>query len=189
MNPIQEYFANILADKTGKFVITDKGENKTYYGRKTYDGDWDVNSFEVLTGRASDPQYQEVLNQELANRRNNRYGITPLGVFPLTKKPNYYGSPGYKIDNSSYNPKVTAAYHTVYDPANRLTLFDNKDLEDNYVSSGCINCRKPNLEALIDFVGDYGLSATIDSRISLEENKKWTKKNSPKYKNWLENYK
>jgi hypothetical protein len=189
MNPIQEYYANLLYDQYGKFVVTDKGENKTFYGTKTKDGDWDVNSFEVLTGRASDPRYQQVLKEELAQRRNDQYGITPIGVFPLSKKPNYYGSPGFKVEGSTLNPKVTVAYHTVFNPEKRLSLFENEDLADNYVSSGCINCKKPNLEALINFVGQNGLSATIDSRLPLDKNIEWTKKNTPKYKKWLDNYK
>jgi hypothetical protein len=189
MNPIQEYYANLLYDQYGKFVITDKGENKTFYGTKTKDGDWDVNSFEVLTGRASDPRYQQVLKEELAQRRNDKYGITPIGVFPLSKKPNYYGSPGFKVEGSTLNPKVTVAYHTVFNPEKRLSLFENEDLADNYASSGCINCKKPNLEALINFVGQNGLSATIDSRLPLDKNIEWTKKNTPKYKKWLDNYK
>jgi hypothetical protein len=189
MNPIQEYYANLLYDQYGKFVVTDKGENKTFYGTKTKDGDWDVNSFEVLTGRASDPRYQQVLKEELAQRRNDKYGITPIGVFPLSKKPNYYGSPGFKAEGSSLNPKVTVAYHTVFNPEKRLSLFENEDLADNYASSGCINCKKPNLEALINFVGQNGLSATIDSRLPLDKNIEWTKKNTPKYKKWLDNYK
>ena len=184
-NPVQQYYANQMYDRYGKVVMTDKANNRTYYGTKKPDGAWDINEFEVLTGKQSDPKRQEVnpyTLSELDERPGDR--ITPIGVFPLQYSSNTYGVPGYGIVGSSSNPKITGAYHVTFEGADDMTrkyLYNNKSAKDNYRSYGCINCEKPSIENLVRFVGtdNDDFTTIIDSRLKQEEIDEWMKKNTP----------
>jgi hypothetical protein len=103
--------------------------------------------------------------------------VTPLGVWNLNYDPDIYGMPGYTLGDMLH------AYHVTYkgpqDP-NRSALFNNNNLEDNYRSYGCINCEKPSMESLLNFVGKNGVSTIIDSRLNIDDNFKYMTKNTPK---------
>lgn len=185
-NPTQEYFANQMYNRYGKVVMTDKANNRTYYGTKKPNGEWDINEFEVLTGRQSDPSRQErngYTVPELDKRPGDR--VTPIGVYPLQYVKDIYGTPGYYLTGSSLKPNVFDAYHVTFEDQNDMTrkfLYNNKNAKDNYKSYGCINCEKPSLENLIKFVGtdNDDFSTIIDSRLTQEEIDEWMKKNTPK---------
>jgi hypothetical protein len=166
-----------MSNKQGKIVLTDKGTNRTYYGRKRPNGTWDINSFEVLT--AKNPKGNAVNNltvDQLETRPEKR--VTPIGAFPLSYNPDIYGMPGYNMNGSG-----NVAYHVTYkaaDDPNRAALYANGNNEDNYRSFGCVNCQKPSIEHMIEFLGkDPKISAyIINSNLSPEENKEWFVKNS-----------
>jgi hypothetical protein len=175
LNPTQEHFANEMYKRYGKVVLTDKGTNETIYGTKKQDGTWDLNKFEVLTGVNSLGQTIGRLSAE--DIKEDKDKVTPLGVWNLNYDPDIYGMPGYTLGDMLH------AYHVTYkgpeDP-NRSALFNNNNLEDNYRSYGCINCEKPSMESLLNFVGKNGVSTIIDSRLNVDDNFKYMTKNTPK---------
>lgn len=183
--PTQEYYANEMYKKYGKVVLTDKANNRTYYGTKKPDGTWDINEFEVLTGKQGNKKRQEIGGLSLAElEANPEQKITPIGVFPLTYQKNIYGFPGYFMEGSTKDTRKTViAYHDTYVAPNdtkRSTYYNNNNPYDNYASYGCVNCERPSLENLIKFVGKSGMTAIIDSRLSPSEISNWMYKNTPK---------
>ena len=166
--------------RQGKVLLTDKGNNLTYYGTKKPDGSWDVNSFEVLSGRnPNDNAVNGLTVAQLENLPDKR--VTPIGIFPLKYNKNIYGMPGYDLTGSG-----NIAYHTTYvgaDDPNRAALYANNNNEDNYRSFGCINCQKPSMEHLLQFVGNDPHVSTyvVNSNLSEAENRSWFNANTPKY--------
>lgn len=173
LNATQQYYADQMFAKYGKVIMTDKANNKTYYGTKKSDGTWDMNEFEVLTGKASKKQGLTGLTvDQLDNRPGDR--ATPIGVFKLTKRTPYNESLQLGDTNVYYHETYVGA-----DDPNRAKLFNNNNNEDNYRSYGCINCQRPSIDQLKKFAGDNSFGMVIDSRITPEENSKWMQKNTP----------
>ena len=174
--------------RQGKVLLTDKGTNMTYYGTKKPDGSWDVNSFEVLTG-ANVNQNNVITRPNEELRDNFNLKGTPLGIFPLGYDANLYGMPGYRLLGSAVgdHSKVgDAAYHVTYagpHDKGRAALYNNNNAQDNYRSNACINCQKPSMEHLMEFVGKTPNIQTyiVNSGLSEAENRKWFSKNTPKY--------
>jgi hypothetical protein len=196
LNPVQQYYADKMYKKYGKVIITDKGTNRTFYGRKKEDGTWDINSFEVLTGQ--NPKFNEISGlsvDELDDFKDKRG--TPIGLFNLQQDPDIYGYPGLNLDGTG-----NIAYHITYkgkDDPYRSRLYNNNNIQDNYRSYGCINCEKPSLENLLKFVSPEDKALIINSTLGYKNNADWIKKNSPElydelFKekggqvNWLEKY-
>ena len=196
LNPVQQYYADKMYKKYGKVIITDKGTNRTFYGRKKADGTWDINSFEVLTGQ--NPNFNEISGlsvDELDDFKSKRG--TPIGLFNLQQDPDIYGYPGLNLDGTG-----NIAYHITYkgkDDLYRSRLYNNNNIQDNYRSYGCINCEKPSLENLLKFVSPEDKALIINSTLGYKNNADWIKKNSPElyeelFKenggqvNWLEKY-
>lgn len=193
LNPVQKFYADRMYEKYGKVILTDKANNRTIYGTKKDDGTWDLNSFEVLTGQ--NPNFNNISGlsvNDLAKFKDKRG--TPIGLFNLKYDDNLYGYPGLRLDGSG-----NIAYHITYkgpDDLYRSALYNNNNPQDNYRSYGCINCEKPSLQALLNFVKPEDKALIINSNLGFQNNKNWIKKNSPKLYNdlfkdggWLNKYK
>jgi hypothetical protein len=197
LNPVQQFYADRMYKKYGKVILTDKANNRTIYGVKKPDGTWDLNSFEVLTGQATNFNEISGLSVDDLKKFRNKRG-TPIGVFPLTNDDNIYGYPGLRLDGSG-----NIAYHITYkgpDDLYRSALYNNNNLQDNYRSYGCINCEKPSLEKLLKFAKPNDKALIINSNLGFKNNENWIKKNTPDLYNdlfkkeggqtsWLNKYK
>jgi hypothetical protein len=197
LNPVQQFYADRMYKKYGKVILTDKANNRTIYGVKKPDGTWDLNSFEVLTGQATNFNEISGLSVDDLEKFRNKRG-TPIGVFPLTSDDNIYGYPGLRLDGSG-----NIAYHITYkgpDDLYRSALYNNNNLQDNYRSYGCINCEKPSLEKLLKFAKPNDKALIINSNLGFKNNENWIKKNTPDLYNdlfkkeggqtsWLNKYK
>jgi hypothetical protein len=197
LNPVQQFYADRMYKKYGKVILTDKANNRTIYGVKKPDGTWDLNSFEVLTGQATNFNEISGLSVDDLEKFRNKRG-TPIGVFPLTSDDNIYGYPGLRLDGSG-----NIAYHITYkgpDDLYRSALYNNNNLQDNYRSYGCINCEKPSLEKLLKFAKPNDKALIINSNLGFKNNENWIKKNTPNLYNdlfkkeggqtsWLNKYK
>ena len=174
---VDYYIDQIIKSGGKKILITDKGTKKTYYGTPG-----NIKSFDVLTGKNDDPKavYGSDLTVEqidaLKGKAADVNKITPLGKFKLTKTDNTYGAPGLRMGNSPY------LYHTVYpgELKQRMAAINSPNAADNNMSYGCINCKKPDIQALTNMfsTGDEGY--TIDSRLPISEIEKAIKNNKIK---------
>ena len=192
LNDIQEYYAKKQYEKYGKVLLTDKANNTTYIGGKR-GNDWDLEKFEVLTGVAGTNPSDEIKNREATMadlEKNPKLRVTPVGTFPLEYHNDIYGMPGYWMLGSEsgdkYSPGVAAIHQTYKGPDDlyRDKLYNNGNNEDNYRSFGCINCQKPNMQKIIDFVGrnknNEMASVVIDSRLNPKDIYKYSAVNSRK---------
>lgn len=194
LNPTIEFYANEMYKKYGKVVITDNATNTTYFGGKDASGHWKLSQMEVLTGKGGSntqnykQNYKPRTLEELG--KNNTNKITPIGVWHLKKAADLYGMPGLSFADdkwtSSLNGKVAMpAYHVTYKGSlesgvDRSKFYGNTNKKDNYASYGCVNCQKPDLQKLLNFVGNSGIGMVIDTRLSPEENTKYMSQNTPK---------
>lgn len=183
-NDKQLYFAKQAAlANDGRFVLTDKATNRTFYGTYNSKTDkFDVNGFEVLTGSNKnsdiDPHITATQMNELEKQGKNinPYKVTPVGFYPL-KKGEYYGYTGYGIGESG------TAYHKTYvgnDDGQRPYLYNNNNKQDNYRTWGCVNCQKPSIDNLTKFIGNTPINALIlNSGKSFKENANTIRTNTP----------
>lgn len=216
-DPVVKAYLEQSLGNNDKVLITDRGTNTTYYGSMDPNGKWNINQFEVLTGAGGVDPYNNVQPWKfpLSDREQNKdLKVTAVGSYPLQYMDDMYGMPGYAIIDPYEGVNGFNAYHTTYvgeDDPNRAALYANNNNEDNYRSYGCINCQKPSMQNLIDFVGKdpKGMqSLIIDSRLSPKENDELIKMNTPwskttaymeqvpvkvrtskKYGGWLNKYK
>jgi hypothetical protein len=194
-NDRQRFFAKKAAiANNGRFVMTDTNNHQTYYG--TYDpktDKFDVNKFEVLTGKNNkELDYTKTKSidlddvDKLSQAQQDAYKVTPVGFFDLKKDKDYgYNSLRLMGDNQY----TGIAYHKTYEGADDMTRaarYNNNNNNDNNVSYGCINCQKPSIDALTNFVGDKPLKGlVINSSQYYAENAKAMKKNNPSGYNQL----
>ena len=216
-DPVVKAYLEQSLGNNDKVLITDRGTNTTYYGSMDPNGKWNINQFEVLTGAGGFDPYNNVQPWKfpLSDREQDKdLKVTAVGSYPLQYMDDMYGMPGYALIDPYEGVNGFNAYHTTYvgeDDPNRAALYANNNNEDNYRSYGCINCQKPNMQNLIDFIGKdpKGMqSLIIDSRLSPKENDELIKMNTPwsnttaymeqvpvkvrtskKYGGWLNKYK
>lgn len=166
---VVDHFKQEMLKQYGKYLITDKGTNRMYYGYPGPDGKMVENNFEVLTGKSGNTDYISPYSLEETERKSqafqNKIRVTPVGRFPISYNADIYGNPGLNIDNSG-----GLAAHTTYDPAVRDAYYNNQNPKDNYASYGCINCRKPDINAVLKGFGAKDFMEIIDSRKSVTDN-------------------
>ena len=174
---IRPFAAKMAKSYGGRFIITDKGTKRTYYGTINPDGSVTSSSYEVLTGKNDNPNSgkkpvmdlsMDVLDaQEKKGDYSNLY--TPLGDF-TGEKANVYGSPGIDLNSGIANTKL--AIHTTYpgELAKRTKLYGNNNLNDNNASYGCINGKCGDVTKMVEFFKKGDHVAIIDTRLSQKEN-------------------
>lgn len=176
---ILPFVQKMAKENNGRFIITDKGTKRTYYGTLNPDGSFDVNSYEVLTGKNDNPQAGKKINPDLPlsvldkqiESGNIENAITPLGSYKPKLQP-AYGHPGLNYIPSNKN---SATYtHITYpgDLKKREPLYENKSLKDNAASYGCINGRCGDIKNMVEFFRDGDLAYIVDTRLPLQENMK-----------------
>jgi len=172
---VDYYIDQIVRSGGKKILITDRGTNKTYYGTPD-----NIKSFDVLTGKNNNPKafYGNSLSPDQIDalgQKANEYKVTPLGKFKLNST-EAYGASALRMGNSGY------LYHTVYpgELKQRMAAINSPNTADNNMSYGCINCKKPDIQALTGMfsTGDEGY--TIDSRLSIPEIEEAIKNNKIK---------
>lgn len=175
-----DHYKQQMLKKYGKYLITDKGGNRTYYGYPGSDGKITEGDFEVLTGATGNNNYYVPYSLSEVESKSKDFQkklkVTPVGTYPLHSNANIYGYPGLNIDNTG-----GLAMHTTYDPAVRNAFYNNNNPADNYASYGCINCRKPDLDKVLKGFGNNDHLAIIDSRKSVEDNLALAKDNQYLY--------
>jgi hypothetical protein len=166
---VVDHFKNEMLKRYGKYLVTDKGANRTYYGYPGPDGKMIENNFEVLTGKSGDSDYYSPYSLEETEKKplafQEKIRTTPVGSFPISYNANLYGSPGLNIENSN-----GLAMHATYNPEVRNAYFNNNNPYDNYASYGCINCHKPDVARVLKGFGANDNINIIDSRKSVQEN-------------------
>lgn len=166
-NPTVDYFADLMAERGNKIFITDKGTKTTYYGTPG-----DIKSFPVLSGVNDNPnaQYSSHSLDELA--KNPEARITPTGSFPVRESSDIYGTPGLYFKNG-------VAYHTAYpgELKERTAALRSTVTSDNNMSYGCVNCEKPNINALTNTFNTGDSTYVIDSRLPIAQNLKAVNQN------------
>ncbi len=168
-SPIVDHYKQQMLNTDGKYLITDKGTNRTYYGYKDPTGKLIEGNFEVLTGKAKDNDYYSPYSvedlQKMSPEDQDKRKTTPVGSFNLKYNSDIYGNPGLNLQDAN-----GIAMHTTYDPTNRDKLYSNNNLNDNYASYGCINCHKDNVNQVLKGFGTNDKLNIIDSRRSVEDN-------------------
>lgn len=166
---VVDHFKNEMLKRYGKYLVTDKGANRTYYGYPGPDGKMTEGNFEVLTGKSGDSDYYSPYSLEETEKKpvafQEKIRTTPVGSFPVSYNANLYGSPGLNIENSN-----GLAMHATYNPEVRNAYFNNNNPYDNYASYGCINCHKPDVARVLKGFGANDNINIIDSRKSVQEN-------------------
>lgn len=164
---IKGYIDQMVSSGNKKIFLTDKGTKTTYYGdAKDYKGNIDnLKKFQVLTGVNDDPySYQyDTMDPEAIDKSGDpsKHKVTPVGRFAVSPNPNIYGTPGVNINGMS------VAYHTVYpgELKQRMAKLQDNNIDNNNVSYGCVNCNKPDAEALSKYISKGDSTYIIDSRL------------------------
>lgn len=199
-NTMQEMYAEDMYNKYGRFIITDKGLAKTYYGTKDDKGQWQVNIIENVLGEGSKDPNNQILDlskhssfEKYATSKPKDY-VTPTGYYDLNNAKTYIDpDQGFSYTKNMNHPGDNALmmigtgsalvdlYHNGEMYKERLKAYNNNTPEDNYLSHGCINCKKAGIEDLYNFYnsGEPIPSFIFDSRISPEENMKYAEINNP----------
>jgi hypothetical protein len=153
-------------------VIVDKNTNEAYVIK----GNKLVKQFPVLTGQSRDGENR---NDRGVNylEAHPEQRVTPTGTYNMRPDKNIYGEPGFDLDPiSAYGyPAAQAksiAEHVTYpgDYARRNPLYSQSG-ENRTASYGCINCKKPDINALTNKYFPQGdTTMVIDSRNQMDKN-------------------
>lgn len=156
-------------------VYVDKGKGKIFF----YDDKGNLQEKEALTGKN---RQGHLLNpytslNTASEDQKDADKITPIGVFPLSKVRDIYGSPGLDIMGTSDKRGQSIALHTTYNPVYRNQFYYNKNVEDNAQSYGCINCNKAESDKIAKMYANKKVYI-YDSNLSDENNQKYNAVNN-----------
>jgi hypothetical protein len=158
-------------------MITDKGTNTSY----VIQNGKVVRSFPVLTGQARDANYNASSIDELA--KNPSLRGTPVGTYLSKPDANLYGEKGFRMyPIPAFNQSApaatpgTLAQHITFgkheDPAEyrRREALYNQSPAARATSYGCTNCRKPDLDYMVNAFPQGDTTMVIDSRRAEDAN-------------------
>lgn len=153
-------------------VVVDRGTNQAFIL-----GNNDVTSFNVLTGRSTDPS-MVYSPAGIVDRRNNaQLAVTPTGYFTMDAGVGSHDMEAYDGNIRTLNsisaygvPEVPAltngarvAMHQTYNPSVRDAYYDMGP-EDRRASQGCINCSKEDYMRMAAMVNPSDTLFVFDSR-------------------------
>jgi len=157
-------------------MIVDKGTNTKY----VIQNGKVVKSFPVLTGQARDVNYNPHTVDQLG--KNPSLRGTPVGTYFSKPDANLYGEKGFRMNPipAFGKPAPVAppglAQHVTFgkteDPAEyrRREALYNQSPAARATSYACVNCRKPNLDYLVNTFPQGDTTMVIDSRRAADAN-------------------
>lgn len=182
---LKPFIDKMAKENNGRFIITDKGTKKTYYGTVDKSGKYSINYYDVLTGKNDNAKAAKNVIKDYSIEqldKENESGnytnlITPLGSFK-PKKENLYNSPGL-IYTTNFK-KAPIAVHTLYpgELKQRKAIIEDNNINNNNKSYGCINGRCGDVNKMVEFFKEGDTAYIIDTRLSAEENFKVLKENN-----------
>lgn len=174
-------------------MVTDKGTNMTHVIKNGKI----VKSFPVLTGQARDVNYNPpTLNQV---SKNPSLRGTPVGTYFSKPDANLYGEKGFRMNPipafGQEAPRATnLAQHITFgqheDPTEyrRREALYNQSPASRATSYGCTNCRKPDLDYIVNAFPQGDTTMVIDSRRAADANLLKTKFKKKEYGGDLYHY-
>lgn len=157
-------------------MVTDKGTNMTHIIKNGKI----VKSFPVLTGQARDVNYSPYTVAQLA--KNPSLRGTPVGTYFSKPDANLYGEAGFRMNPiPAFGQQAPAAQpglaqHITFgkteDPAEyrRREALYNQSPAARATSYGCTNCRKPDLDYMVNAFPQGDTTMVIDSRTAADAN-------------------